>query len=352
MSNKRIALLAGLLMLFSCNNSNKEKLDSPYHIYLERDINNISSIPLSSIGSRLEYTPLETKPACMIRGISKVSVSDSFLFVSDDYRLFLFDRSGRFIRKIGTEGRGPGEYSRVADFVLDEKSREVYILDFRIIYVYDYDGKFKREFKLGFVCKQIVINENGELVLHPTNLPVATDSPVYSWYVLNKNGKVKTKLPNTLKRVNAGLAIQISPLYMYNGTLHFMEFGIDTLYSFKENEKKPHAIFHYDKVKIPSDPTIDEFYKLDGQVYISRILETKESLFIRIWCIMPFSIISNCVFNKSTSEFNILKNKGFANDIDGGIAFWPEEILDNDVMVGFTDAFDLIKSYKDMEPAN
>lgn len=170
-------------MLLSCNNSNEEKLDSPYHIYLERDFNNISSIPLSSIGSRLEYIPLETNPACMIHGISKVSVSDSFLFVSDDYRLFMFDRSERFIRKIGSEGRGPGEYSRVADFVIDKKSREVYILDFRIIYVYDFNGQFKRDFKLGFASKQIVRNENSELVLHPTNLPNATDSPVYSWYI-------------------------------------------------------------------------------------------------------------------------------------------------------------------------
>ncbi len=64
---------------------------------------------------------------------------------------------------------------------------------------------------------------------------------------------------------------------------------------------------------------------------------------------MPFSIIFQCVFDKATSGFNVLIDKGFVNDIEGGADFWLEEILDEDIMLGFIDAFDLIKSFKNKE---
>lgn len=341
-----IALLTTLLLLASCNNSDHGNPDLPYQVNLERDINNISSIPLSYLGSKLEYIPLGTDSACLIHTISNVSVSDSFLFVSDYYRLLLFDRSGKYIRQIGSAGRGPGEYSRVKDFVVDKKSREVYVLSSRIVLVYDFNGQFKRDFKLGFPCSQFVLNESNELVLHPFNLAQATDEPVYSWYILHKSGKSKTKIINTLKRVNGGLAIPISPLYMYNGTLHFMEFGIDTLYSYENHVKTPYAIFHAGNLKFPPDPTIDEVPKIDGKIWVSDVLETKKSLFVKIWWDLSDSI-SNCVFDKSTSKFTILKNNGFTNDIDGGMTFWPEKIPDDNFMIDFIDAIDLIKYSKD-----
>lgn len=345
------ALLTTLLLLTSCNNSDHGNSDLPYNVNLERDIDNISSMPLSYLGSKLEYIPLETDSTCIIKSISNVFVSDSFLFVSDYYRLLLFNKSGKYIRQIGSNGRGPGEYSRVLDFVVDEKSREVYVLSSRQVLVFDFNGQFNRDFKLGFPSNQFVLNESNELVLHPFNLAQATDEPVYSWYILNKNGKDRAKIPNELKRVNGGIIIPNSPLYMYNDTLHFMEFGIDTLYSYKNNVKKPHVIFYAGNLKFPPDPTIDEVPTIKGKIWVKDVLETKKSLFMKIsWWRDLSTSISKCVFDKSTSEFTNLKDNGFTNDIDGGLPFWPEIILDDNFMIDFVDAFDLIKLYKDKKP--
>ncbi|MDO9579227.1 MAG: 6-bladed beta-propeller, partial [Bacteroidales bacterium] len=167
------SLLAVGLFLVSCNRSNPSDTELPYHVNLERDIDNISSMPLSYLGSKLEYIPIETDSACLIKTISNVSISDSFLFVSDYYRLLLFNKSGKYIRQIGSNGRGPGEYSRVLDFIVDEKSREVYVLSSRQVLVFDFNGQFNRDFKLGFPSNQFVLNESNELVLHPFNLAQA-----------------------------------------------------------------------------------------------------------------------------------------------------------------------------------
>jgi len=334
------------LLSVGCRNTDLDKSMLPYNIDLEKDIGNIKSIPLSTIGSKLEYIPLETDPDCLIETISNVSVTDSFIFVSDYDRLLLFDINGNYIRQIGTKGRGPGEYTSVGDFIIDNEQREIYILSSRMVLVYDFEGRFKRDFNLDFPGRQFIMDKDDNLILHPIILPQPTEEPVYSWYILNKDGTIRTKIPNTLKRVNGGFIVSHSPLYIYNGTPHFMEFGVDTLFNYFNNEKMPYVIFHFGNIKFPPDPTIEEVPGINGKIWISGIRETKKLLFINVWGDMP-DPISNCVFDKKSSTFTVLKDNSFDNDIDGSMPFWPEKIINDNLMIDYIDAFDLITYARD-----
>jgi hypothetical protein len=51
---------------------------------------------------------LETTPDAMLMDIRFLDISDDYILVSDRDKCLLFDRSGRFISKIGSKGRGPG----------------------------------------------------------------------------------------------------------------------------------------------------------------------------------------------------------------------------------------------------
>jgi len=340
-------LVAGFL-LGSCNNSGHRKNDNsdlPYHVNLENEINNVQSVPLSTLGRRLEYVPLETDTACLIKSISNVFVSDSFIYVSDGNRLLLFNRNGRFLKQIGSAGRGPGEYSRIADFIVDKGKREIYVLTSRMVLIYDFNGRFKGDFKFDFPGRQFVLRGEGSFVFHPFNLSQPTPEPVYSWYIIDKTGTVQTKIVNTLKRVNKGLIVPVSPLYMYNGTPHFMEFGIDTLYNYDNHIKRPYAIFHSGEMKLDPDPTISEAANINGKIWVSDVREIEKFLFVKIWWDLS-NVISNCIFDKASSRFTVLKENGFINDIDGGMVFWPETILEDNFMIDFADAFDLIKNIK------
>jgi hypothetical protein len=334
------------LILAGCKNSDHEKTMLPYNIDLEKDIGNIKSIPLSTIGSKLEYIPLETDSECLIERVSNVFVTDSFIFVSDYDRLLLFDINGNYIRQIGTKGRGPGEYTSVGDFIIDNEQREIYILSSRMVLVYDFEGRFKRDFNLDFPGRQFIMDENDNLILHPFNIPQPTTDTVYSWYIYDKTGTIRTKLLNTLKRVNGGVIVPFSPLYTYNGTPHFMEFGVDTLYNYANNQKTAYAIFHYGNMKFPPDPTMSEVPGIDGKIWISDIRETKKLLFVNVWWNMS-GPISNCVFDKKSSTFTVLKDNSFDNDIDGNMHFWPEKIINDNLMIDYIDAFDLITYARD-----
>lgn len=342
-------LIVLILIISSCNTENSDKRTGstgrPYLIDLEGGIKNIESVKLSTIGKKLEYIPLETDTTCLLRRIEHAAIGDSFILVTDGEKLFSFGKNGEFLRQIGSAGRGPGEYSRVADFIIDENSREIYVLSSRTVLVYDYNGQFKREFKTDFPSSQFIMSDSNSLVFHPFNLAMGTIEPVYSWYFIDKSGKVRMKLINTLKRVNKAVIVPYSPLYMYNGTPHFMEFGVDTLYDFDNFQKKPYAIFHYGNIKMPPDPTMSEVPSINGKIWVSDVQETEKSLFIKIWWDLSDSI-TNCVFDKSSSGFSVLRENGFLNDIDGGVIFWPIEIPDDNTFIGYAEAYDLIKHIK------
>jgi hypothetical protein len=334
------------LLLVGCRNSDLDNSMLPYNIDLEKGINNINSMPLSTLGSKLEYIPLETDPDCLIETISNVSVTDSFIFVSGSDQLLLFDINGNYIRQIGTKGRGPGEYTSVGDFIIDNEQREIYILSSRMVLVCDFEGRFKRDFKIDFPSRQFIMDENDNLILHPFNIPQPTTDTVYSWYIYDKTGTIRTKLLNTLKRVNGGVIVPFSPLYTYNGTPHFMEFGVDTLYNYANNQKTAYAIFHLGNMKFPPDPTMSEVPGIDGKIWISDIRETKKLLFVNVWWDLSDSI-SNCIFDKTSSSFTVLKDNSYDNDIDGSMPFWPEKIINDNLMIDYIDAFDLITYPRD-----
>ena len=86
----------------------------------------------SSLYKRVSVLLLETKEDCLIGRISKIQVFDSYIIVLDSRSakgLFVFDKEGFFIRKIGNTGSGPGEYLIPKDFTIDKENKIIYVLD-------------------------------------------------------------------------------------------------------------------------------------------------------------------------------------------------------------------------------
>ena len=69
----------------------------------------------------IEIIKLNTSDECLIGEIKQVSFTDQFIFVSDPYvsqKIFMFDKNGKFVKNIGRQGGGPGEYSIISWYIV------------------------------------------------------------------------------------------------------------------------------------------------------------------------------------------------------------------------------------------
>lgn len=69
---------------------------------------------------------LETNESCLIGMITKIQVYDKYIFILDSSvakSLYVFDKDGRFIRKIGTIGGAPGDYVSIDDFAINHDNK-------------------------------------------------------------------------------------------------------------------------------------------------------------------------------------------------------------------------------------
>lgn len=99
----------------------------------------------------VEYIPLETKDDFLNQGFIQ-AIGKNIILVknwNDNGDIFVYDRTGKAIRKINRKGQGSEEYVFMYNITLDEDRGEMFINDLyaKKIIVYDLYGNFKRSFK-------------------------------------------------------------------------------------------------------------------------------------------------------------------------------------------------------------
>jgi hypothetical protein len=99
----------------------------------------------------VEYIPLETTDEFICQDLVK-DISKNLIAVinrNEDGDIFIFNRSGKGVKKINRKGQGGEEYAYILGITLDEENGEIFVNDnlARKILVYDLNGKFKRTLK-------------------------------------------------------------------------------------------------------------------------------------------------------------------------------------------------------------
>lgn len=346
--------LIGILM-FSCDNPRttntvdiniKKIKEPPYNIELEKNLNNLKSVPLSFIGKRLEYIPLETTNSSLLKRIHKFELGADFIFVSDFGKLFQFNRNGKFIRQVGSNGRGPGEYINVNDFSIDEERKKVYVLAWGInaILEYDFAGRFLRKLPtLPFDSFQFLVNDSSGFVFHISDSPDGTLASKNNLYITDLKCNILFKIKRHFLR-KSNYQVGRTSMYFNNGALRFEQYGVDTLYTVKKEKLEPYAIFSLGSIKMdpniifPRPGSLKEISdQLKEKLCIKNVIENENIIFIKLNYGLSDSS-KNLIFNKQTSEIASLENNGFTNDIDGGIPFWPKYVYGDSILIDYYEA--------------
>lgn len=142
-------LIVGLLGAFALSCSNKDNSNNSTYLGSTKtlDFTSPKSLSTSSIIKNQQHILLENTEESLFTQVDKAIFKDDKIYILDitgQYHLFIFDKDGKFLKKVGNRGNGPGEYRMLCDFD---------IADDGTIYLYDRQKK-----------RMFIHNKSGELI--------------------------------------------------------------------------------------------------------------------------------------------------------------------------------------------
>lgn len=291
---------------------------------------------ISKIARDIQYVFLETTKDCLIDDIDKMMTDKNLIFLFNRRQFFIFNDEGKFVRQIGREGKGPGEYLRIMDFTINPNGQTIFIYDSdqKKVICYKYTGEYISEFKLHSYPTCITNIDSGCLALSWVKPDfIANDYFGISYY--SYDGKLLNRTFNR-KDENADEtkpSTFLTRLNYYGDSLTYWEINLDTIYRIDHSRNMvPRYMIDYQTNT--EGKSMDEISK--NIFRYSDFLETDDYLFFLGG--VYNNKLKHIIFNKKTKEcFNLLfKNTtdlnlqiktGFNNDLDGGYPILPFDIL-------------------------
>ena len=343
----------------------KEKPDFCELIDIESHINNFEQLNISQFSDLITYVPLETieNQSFGIVGISDIS-GNLILFSGE---CLLYDTSGRFINKIGNQGRGPKEY-RFYENACFGYHNNLFFQDLYDLLEFDLDGSFIKRYKNIFVIEADKYIKYWQPLNDSTffgNIGNSNGQIDLKAIILNNNGEVKYSYKNFelfhLKQTLYGGYPALASFYKYDNKLFYKAFYNDTLFYLSNNfELIPRYVFRLGKFREPIEER--DLLLNDNCVYVVKIFQTPDYLFIvcdfrnhypakrltpleimpgirPIWYNSRYILgiydlkTRKLTFSKPTSTDNPLNTSGLYNDIDGGPRFMPQRMVNDSTMV-------------------
>jgi len=270
--------LVFIILIFSCSNQQKKSnytLEQIASLHLDSteiltvvsdsaitiDINPFlgdKSFDFSSLVKEIKFVPLETIDESLVSDIYKVIVTDSSIYIMDNYKgagLIIFDSKGKFIKRI-KQGQGPQELLRLYDIAFDPANNELIAYQHSFLVYFTANGEFIRKKRLPFGFYNFAVMSNGYIykVLEQQNNHLEKFNP-FSLLVSDTSFSIKyAALPKKESDVNL---VGYNYLYPCNdSSITVTQHYNDTIYSYNilnNNILKAKYVMNYSNKKLPDE---------------------------------------------------------------------------------------------------
>lgn len=136
-------LLVLFLSFLTVSSANAESVINKSPLVLDLDkAQNKGKLNVSELFEKGEIILLDSCSEALLGEISQVSIVDGNIFVLDRNiakTVFMFDKTGKFIRRIGEKGVGKGEYISPFEFSIDKSRNHIFVLDRQARRILEYD---------------------------------------------------------------------------------------------------------------------------------------------------------------------------------------------------------------------
>ena len=124
-------IILAFVMCISCGSYNTATMYADADTISIDGATRCDSLIFSDFFKAPKVVLLETKPECVVQNIRSLEIYKEDIYILDDRanKLYVFDGNGKFKRTISSQGRGHGEYMKLADFSIDRTKEIIYLLD-------------------------------------------------------------------------------------------------------------------------------------------------------------------------------------------------------------------------------
>ena len=335
----RVTIGVAFFLVFGCNtnhssqktNSDLEQRQTPI-IDFEKILNDPTRIlRMSDLVETIEYIRPEY-PKSIIGTIFGVRCQDSLLFVNSNKLLLCYSREGKFLRTIGSEGRGPTEYLGILDFAVNQHTIAINSNYIKTIRRYDLDGKHVGDTHYNGYVYNIDLLDDELIALNMGHgAPIKTADP-FVVSIVNYHGDTLA-----VKRVSPEYenGVSSSPVrWLYKDTLCVWNDLNDTIFSVTKDRIEPRYILDFGKYKMPEEKFRNaKMREAEGHRYIlfPSFCETQKYLLMtyqynnKAW-VSYFEKETGKIFAWShepeSITYGIVRKSGLLNDIDGGVPLY------------------------------
>lgn len=301
-------------------------------------------IKLSTIASHIKYIPLETTDDNLLNLEDcdlMVDFAGKYLFVCDGHHIYQFTPEGKYIRKIGKRGQGPGEYRKhILAVVYDETKEHIIVTDFlgRKAIVFSFEGKYLYDFDI-----------KGKIYafLPPAGLYGYTGNYVFSkertgvdLIMMNDEGKKKKEFRfNYLKGKRYPFIFDDGLFYTYRGNVYYKNPFENQIFRIEDRKKVlayeldlgTHAKYEKEdpqKVVVDKEKGVGSVLLTDAgkkRFTFRSLFETDSYVYIRYYQEQEGRL---GLYDKRTGQVvrvrsGKMKEDGFVDDLEGGVPFMP-----------------------------
>lgn len=331
--NKSITGAFLLMLILSCN---AKKPSSITTIDILEGLSTEKEFLLSEFVDDVEYVKLETNPECLLSWANYL-VGKKYIVAIQSYnpgQVYLFDRFGKYLRKIGAEGKGPQEYTSISSVTADPEETYILVNDYQrdIILKYDFDGNVISQYnykeKLDADVAGIVCKSTDEIFFR-LDFPRLEKKNMYLIRKVDSNfNPLDSLLPVDCPKIEGnGFSWGSSDFYLYQGSIQFRQFSFDTLFGEEKGKLVPRFYLPVGADHLPGPYLVRGLHK---QMYdYTSVLSVNE---LPGYLFLDTRIAPNkggpMIFNKSTGEISLIKKyppcppdtlpgRFIINDIDG-----------------------------------
>ena len=230
---------------------------------------------LSEYVEEVSLIPLEFTDECILGEIDKVVLTEQNIFImeretqSTRLGVYMFDRSGKFVRRIGSRGQGPDEFVSLADFSLDEGKELIYIFDGhrKTMLTFSFSGKCIEAVDMNYYALSFEYM-NGLFYLYRER--ASFGDPFYELAIKDKKGALVEKyypMRLDLPYIRRCIFTKREDDILFARTMS------DTILTLKDGKLTPRYRIDYDKKTMSHEDRMDIRYEVRSHMQV--VLEKK-----------------------------------------------------------------------------